>query len=401
MWILGCVGLFVFLRMEECKSCTAWGSACLMPGLEMSRYEQPPPFTKSRLSGGIVAGVIGIAVLCAAIAVWVAHRDRVAANAARICRSRAEQGDARSQFELGVDYAHGRGVPLDYAEAVRWLRKAADQGYAKAQFNLAYMYAHSQGVQQDYTEAFRWLGKAAKQGDVKAEVQLATNYVRGRGAQPDYAEALHWYRKAADQGDTKGEYGVGLCYYNGRGVPQDDAQAVSWYRRAAARGDAAAEYALGYMYYLGRGVPQDSIKAVRWYAEAARQDEPNARDALHRLRCSDGATQIRRWTSIVAILLLIPALLVPQRQCGRATWMSWALTSALCAVGAIHELRLSPLSVALLGTLEPIGVVWQGIGPRVLVGLLAAASATYAALAFREAARFSSIERYPFAPPGS
>ena len=40
----------------------------------------------------------------------------------------AEQGDADSQFELGVRYANGDGVTQDYAKAAFWFEKAARQG---------------------------------------------------------------------------------------------------------------------------------------------------------------------------------------------------------------------------------------------------------------------------------
>ena len=40
----------------------------------------------------------------------------------------AEQGDAVAQFNLGVSYANGDGVPENDAEAVRWYRMAAEQG---------------------------------------------------------------------------------------------------------------------------------------------------------------------------------------------------------------------------------------------------------------------------------
>ena len=46
----------------------------------------------------------------------------------------AEQGDASAQYNLGVMYSFGRGVPENYAEAVRWWRLAAEQGYAEALF---------------------------------------------------------------------------------------------------------------------------------------------------------------------------------------------------------------------------------------------------------------------------
>ena len=41
-------------------------------------------------------------------------------------------------------------MPQDYAQAAAWYRKAADQGYAGAQYNLGVMYANGQGVPQDY-----------------------------------------------------------------------------------------------------------------------------------------------------------------------------------------------------------------------------------------------------------
>ena len=42
-------------------------------------------------------------------------------------RALAEQGDTEEQFNLGVTYANGHGVPQDHAEAARWYRLAADQ----------------------------------------------------------------------------------------------------------------------------------------------------------------------------------------------------------------------------------------------------------------------------------
>ena len=48
-------------------------------------------------------------------------------------RKYAAQGNASAQFNLGVIYDQGRGVPQDYAEAIKWYRLAAAQGYAGVQ----------------------------------------------------------------------------------------------------------------------------------------------------------------------------------------------------------------------------------------------------------------------------
>ncbi|MCH8039374.1 MAG: sel1 repeat family protein, partial [Nitrospinae bacterium] len=55
-------------------------------------------------------------------------------------------------FQEGVD-AYERG---DYATALKEFRPLADQGDALAQFNLGIMYYKGQGVPQDYQEAAKW-----------------------------------------------------------------------------------------------------------------------------------------------------------------------------------------------------------------------------------------------------
>ncbi len=44
----------------------------------------------------------------------------------------AEQGDAIAQYNLGLMYANGRGVPEDYVQAHLWANLAAAQGHEPA-----------------------------------------------------------------------------------------------------------------------------------------------------------------------------------------------------------------------------------------------------------------------------
>jgi hypothetical protein len=48
----------------------------------------------------------------------------------------ANQGDAESQYNLGMDYFQGVGVKKDAKLALEWLMKAASQGYVDAYYNL-------------------------------------------------------------------------------------------------------------------------------------------------------------------------------------------------------------------------------------------------------------------------
>ena len=60
----------------------------------------------------------------------------------------AEGGNPKAQFNLGVAYGKGEGVPQDYAESMKWYRMAAEQGLAEAQNNLGVAYETGQGVPQ-------------------------------------------------------------------------------------------------------------------------------------------------------------------------------------------------------------------------------------------------------------
>ena len=71
---------------------------------------------------------------------------------------KAEGGNPEVQFNLGVAYDKGQGVPQDYAESMKWYRKAAEQGLAEAQYNLGVTYYNGQGASKDYVESMnrRW-----------------------------------------------------------------------------------------------------------------------------------------------------------------------------------------------------------------------------------------------------
>lgn len=88
-------------------------------------------------------------------------------------RAKAEQGDARAQYELGKAYADGEGVTRDLTESVKWYRKAAEQGDAAAQYNLgvAYTLGHG-GLRKDPAEAAKWYRKSAEQGYALAQKAL-------------------------------------------------------------------------------------------------------------------------------------------------------------------------------------------------------------------------------------
>jgi len=193
----------------------------------------------------IAIPVTCVVLICGAAITWQVRKERKLAEAARVFRLSAEQGDAKSQYSLGDVYYHGQGVPQDYTQALRWYRKAADQGDAKAEYGLGNMYEFGQGVLLDYAEALSWYHKAADQGYAKAQFNLGDMHYYGYGVPQDNAEAVRWYRKASDQGLARAQYDLGYMHYHGYGVPQDRAEADRWYQKAAAQGDEYAQRSLG------------------------------------------------------------------------------------------------------------------------------------------------------------
>src|SRR5207249_10269542 len=113
---------------------------------------------KMIIRGAILAVVLSMAIVRTAVA--GPFEDAVAAygrgdfaTAIGLFRPLADRGLVSAQFNLGVMYDNGQGVPQNDAEALRWYRLAAEQGHATAQNNVGFMYATGRGVPQDYADA--------------------------------------------------------------------------------------------------------------------------------------------------------------------------------------------------------------------------------------------------------
>ena len=118
------------------------------------------------------------------------------------CLTKAKQGDARAQYNLGWIHRVGKQVSQDYNEAVLWYRKSATQGYALAQTQLGVMNELGWGISQSYKVAAKWYRKAADQNDTLGQLRLASLYSQGKGVAKNLKEAEKWYlRSASYDGD--------------------------------------------------------------------------------------------------------------------------------------------------------------------------------------------------------
>ena len=143
--------------------------------------------------------VLGLSFVCLAMPARAdsqagvdAHKRGDYATALREWRPLAEQGDANAQYNIGVMYDFGKGVPQDFATARQWYEKAAAQGHPGAQNNLGGLYEFGHGVTQDYVRAYMWYNVAAAHstGDAQKDVGAENrDEIAGRMTPAQIAEA--------------------------------------------------------------------------------------------------------------------------------------------------------------------------------------------------------------------
>jgi len=96
----------------------------------------------------------------------------VQANPLGSLRKLADRGDADAQWQMGVRYHNGEGVPRDDAQAMQWFQRAAEQGHVIAQATLGAYYWAGRGVPQDLSKAYLWSYIALAQGDENSKSRL-------------------------------------------------------------------------------------------------------------------------------------------------------------------------------------------------------------------------------------
>lgn len=120
--------------------------------------------------------------------------------------SRAEAGNPAAQFEVAAGMM--RGANPRPAEAATWFREAAINGLAVAQFNLGVMYETGMGVPEDQTRALLWYHSAAEQGFALAQYNLGRLYAFGQGIPQSDTESKRWFQRAADLGVADALYAL-------------------------------------------------------------------------------------------------------------------------------------------------------------------------------------------------
>eukprot|EP01116_Phalansterium_solitarium_P013908 TRINITY_DN31363_c0_g1_i1.p1 TRINITY_DN31363_c0_g1~~TRINITY_DN31363_c0_g1_i1.p1 ORF type:complete len:785 (-),score=112.86 TRINITY_DN31363_c0_g1_i1:490-2844(-) len=194
-------------------------------------------------------------------------------------RISADAGFARAQYNLGLCYEHGRGVPVDISEAKRWFASAAEQNFGMAMQSLA-------ALDEDPEQTLRQLQAAANTGLPSSMHQLGQFFEAGKAGTADHPKALEWFLKAARTGHHAAKLDVARYYRTGfQGVPRDLPKALHWMKAAANSGSPAAAWNLSIMYEAGEGCAPNQTLAMQWLKNAAKKGfEPAVSELASRKR---------------------------------------------------------------------------------------------------------------------
>jgi len=109
----------------------------------------------------------------------------------------AHSGEARAQYDLGVMYDKGQGVPQSDSEALQWYERAAEQGEPRAQYNLGLMHLNGQGLPPDLVTAYYWVSLSASHGNQPA--MDAREYISEKMSVEQIAEGKRRVREHEEQ----------------------------------------------------------------------------------------------------------------------------------------------------------------------------------------------------------
>ncbi|KAF2839254.1 HCP-like protein [Patellaria atrata CBS 101060] len=180
-------------------------------------------------------------------------------------------GDALSQYSMGLMYMYGYGVPKDSVKAADYFKPAADQDLAAAQVNLGILFLD----QGDIKTATRYFELAARNGHIEAFYYLAEISRLGVGRDKSCGMAAVYYKIVAEKAEV---IVADFKYANDAYEAGDLETALIEYMMAAEQGFEYAQANVAYL--LDQSRPQLSLSSIIPFAKKKTKLLGNAALAL-------------------------------------------------------------------------------------------------------------------------
>ena len=187
----------------------------------------------------------------------------------RFLPENSEEYQMKANFNLGLKFKNGLGVPKDYSKAFEYLEKSAQSGCRLAYRHLADLYKMGLGCEQNDKKAFECLFEAAKSADPQSLHMLGLMYFFGWGTEINYSKAFECFKKGAKGGISLSSHMMGIMYRDGCGCEINYQKSLEAFKIAEKENDPDTLHNLGLMYLQGLGTSIDYQKAFDYFTKAS------------------------------------------------------------------------------------------------------------------------------------
>lgn len=182
-------------------------------------------------------------------------------------------------------FVSGCAVPSGHVktDAIQQLEAQAQQGDADSQYALGLHYTLESERIVDHNRGYRWFLSAAEMGHDDAQYMAGLAKLNARGTFLDRKGAVDYFELAALQGHAYAQYQLGMAYLNGAGVDKDLSWGRQWLEQAAWHEHKEAQFLLGALFAGGVGGQINTPEAWRWLQKADANEHKLALVALNKL----------------------------------------------------------------------------------------------------------------------
>ena len=234
---------------------------------------------------------------------------------------KANNGDAKSMFNVSMCYYWGKGVEQDWNKGFKWCLKSAEANYPDGMLAVAIFYGSGIGVEKNKDNARKWFTEVYEYAMKDSELDLEDyrdmlgmgffyfiKYCSDIDKKESGENAFKWFKNANDTNSViissegiDSNYAkifLGSCYIAGIGTAPDYAKAFELFTASAQDyiefpvyvfkandpegghqenekfpnenpSKDVAKFFIGYCYAEGKGVAQDYQKAFEYFMQAA------------------------------------------------------------------------------------------------------------------------------------
>ncbi len=178
------------------------------------------------------------------------------------------------QYQIGMMYFKGLGIPVNNQNAAKYFEKSAELGNQHAKRLLAFEYISGKNFEKDIEKGIPLLTECADSGDAFSCYKLGSLFLKSEIVNQDLDKAKKYLLSAEDNEFT--QYALGKLYLQKE--KYDIKKAITYFERSAEK-NMWSSYQLGRLYFFSAdGLEKDKEKAMEYLNLSAEQGNEYAQN---------------------------------------------------------------------------------------------------------------------------